>query len=133
VITQKDVNRAVTVYLDSGEVEPWLRVLEAIRDGHVMVEARANTLTLTAITRPLVVAFGQRLADLRSESGITHQELFDQMGISISSIIRQLRGQVLGTWPTVSMMITAMGGDPADYRADWRAARSERTLPQEQS
>ena len=122
---QSEVNEAITAFIERGDSGPWLRVLEAIRDGQVFAEPRTNTLTLTAITRPATAHFGQRLAKLRAGSEMTLQELADLLDISSSSVIRQFRGQVLGAWPVVSMMITALGGEPKAFKADHVAAKAE--------
>jgi hypothetical protein len=122
---QHEVNDAIIVYLASGDSGPWLKVLEGIRDGTILAEPRKNTLTLTAITRPATHRFGRRLSDLRSESNVTMQQLAQLLDSSPSAVIRQLRGQVLGSWPAVSMMITEMGGNPNDYKQDYAAAKSE--------
>lgn len=124
-MNQGEVNAAIAAFVDRDDSGPWMRVIEAIRDGTILAEPRANTLTLTVINRPATAYFGQRLADLRVESTVTLQDLADLLDVSLSSVIRQMRGQVLGSWPAASMMITALGGDPADFKADHRAAKTE--------
>jgi DNA-binding XRE family transcriptional regulator len=124
-VNQEEINGALTIFIETGDSGPWLRVLEGIRDGTILAEPRKNTLTLTAVTRPLTHKFGQRLNRLRSESDVTMQQLAELLAVSPSAVIRQLRGQVLGSWPAVSMMITKMGGDPEDFKADFKAARTE--------
>lgn len=123
---QRDVNNAITSFLASGDTSGWLKVLEAIRDGQVLAEMRTNTLTLTANTNPSLLAFGQSLAALRAQSGTSMKELAELLDVSDSSIIRQLRGQVLGQWPSVKLMIERMGGNPDDYKKAHSAVRTER-------
>lgn len=122
---QWEINYAVATYLDNGDTGPWLRVLEAIGDGTVEVTPRKNTLVLSANSRPATRALAQRLTALRAESGVLMADLAELLDISLSSVNRQLAGNALGAWPNVVMMVQAMGGDPADFRADFTAAKAE--------
>lgn len=120
-----EVHAAVATYLKSGDTGPWLRVLEAIGDGSILATTRKNSLMLSANVRPAARVLAQRLTRLRAESGVLMADLAEALDISLSSVNRQLAGKALGSWPNVVMMVQAMGGDPADFRADYTAAKAE--------
>lgn len=123
---QNDLNEALLALVDGSDPERWQEVVEALRDGSVVVEYGTNITSLRVVSRPAYEAFAARLRDLRAESSITQAELAQLMGISTSAVIRQLRGQTLSQWPIVRMMIQELGGDADDFRADYLAAKGRR-------
>lgn len=122
---QQDINTALTAYVESGNEEPWREVIQAIRSGHITIEASVRVLKLKVAPSPARAHLAKRLGDLRNESGLGLQEIADAMGVSISSVIRHMHGIAIGHWPTISMLITTLGGDPAEYWNDWKAAKGE--------
>lgn len=124
-MTQADVNGAITSYLEDGDTEPWLRVLRAIADGRVIAKAQVGTLVLVANTAPVRRQFGRRLSALLARSNMTQAQLAELLGVSPSAVIRLLNGTVVSPWPSVTMIVTALGDDPADYKEEWLAAKTE--------
>jgi transcriptional regulator with XRE-family HTH domain len=68
---------------------------------------------------------GEALSRLREESGLTYQQIADATEISMSAVIRNLRGQALTHWPLMVLMIRTMGGAPEDFRAAYDRAVAE--------
>lgn len=122
---QQDINTALTAYVENGNEEPWREVIQAIRSGHVIIESSAGVLKLKVPPSPACAHLAKRLTDLRNESGLGLREVADAMGVSISSVIRHMHGMAIGHWPTISMLITTLGGDPTEYWDDWKAAKGK--------
>jgi argininosuccinate lyase len=125
LVRQQDIVDAVNAYLERGELELWARVLDAVRDGQVVVEVTANLITFIPKNHPFRDAFAESLSRLREESGLTHQQVADATEISFSAVIRNMGGQALTQWAVMSLMIRAMGGDPETFREAYERARAE--------
>lgn len=126
MITQADLNAAMREWTEHGNLTPWKRIMAAVYTGEVVVEMRHQVMLLRAVPKPATLALGERLQALHKSSGRTLVEVGKELDMSSSSISRHLHGYTLGSWVTIRALVQALGGDPAQYRADYDAAKAER-------
>ncbi|MCP2243629.1 Helix-turn-helix domain-containing protein [Lentzea aerocolonigenes] len=72
------------------------------------------------------------LSTLQRDSGRPLRSLESEIHVSDSSLSRYLRGRSVPPWDVVRALCTALGADPAEYRARWEAADAvqPRTAPE---
>lgn len=128
---QSDIGAAVSTYLQTGDMEPFQDVLEAVKAGRVIVENKRGSTNFCLIDLPYRHAFGARLEALRQKSGIQQRQLADDLDMSLSWVIRHMAGDTLGHWLMVAALIRHLGGDPEDYFDDYKLAKAERIGPPE--
>lgn len=122
---QQEIADALATYVKDGDDAGWRKVIDGIREGTILVAYGRRQITLRAVPRPALLHFARRLQSLRAESDMTQLRLAGVIETAPATVTRYLNGQSLGPWPVVQMMITTMGGDPADFRDDYVAARAE--------
>lgn len=72
-----------------------------------------------------VAEFALRLRALRDRAGrIPYRTLATMANYSADVLSRAAAGRVLPTWQVVQAYVRACGGDEAEWRAYWEAARS---------
>ncbi|MFD4675962.1 helix-turn-helix domain-containing protein [Lentzea sp. NPDC058450] len=71
-----------------------------------------------------VRSLANALSTLQRDSGRTLRSLEPEIHVSDSSLSRYLRGHSFPPWDVVRALCTALGADPAEYRALWEAAEA---------
>lgn len=123
---QQQIFDALDAYLLYEDIQPWRAVLDGLKSGEVILVRSTNQVIIKAVSHPARTNFAGRLSALQKQSGLTYQQLADEIGMSQSVVLRYCTGGAVGTWPTIFMLISLMGGDPADYRKDFLAIEAER-------
>lgn len=121
----RDAHAALATYVKDRDPRPWEKVLDEIRAGRLLVEVGPTTLVIRVAPSPAHARFVERLRALREGSDMTQAELAEEVGISAATMARLMGGVSISSWPVVAAVISTLGGRPADYRADFTAARNE--------
>ena len=122
----QDAINAAFESLVAGNEKPWRDVVAGLRDGSIEWSTSAGSLTIrTGVSEPMR-NLSQYLQALRRKSGLTQAQLAEEIGSSLSSIIRTLQGRVLPAYSAVRLMVEVMDGDVATVRRLYEAAKQDR-------
>lgn len=122
----QDIHRALMKYVERGDRTEWEAVLDAIRDGKLLVEVGATQIVIRPAPSPAMGRLAARLRQMLADSGLTQFAVAELCEVSTSTVARLMGAQTLPQWPIVAEVVRGLGGDPEEFRRDFRAARAER-------